>query len=102
MLALGSHCAYVLIAYRHARRHAQQRARTAMRRRAFDPAAVHLCGLLCIAPAGAAELVVAGQEGTQDPPHPTQGASTEEDWNPVVTCTVPPGGDINSLLNCLL
>src|SRR5262245_20565271 len=50
----------------------------------------------------AGDLVMGGQQGTDDPPHPTQGANTEEDWNPIVTCVVPSGGTIDDLLDCLL
>ncbi len=61
-----------------------------------------LASLFFSAPLTAAVLLVGGQEGTSDPPSPTEGAETEEDWNPIVTCSVTPGGSIEELLYCLL
>jgi len=71
-------------------------------RRVIEAAIIAVYALLSLSSASAAVVVVAGQEGTNDPPQPTEGASTEEDWNPVVTCTVPVGGSIDDLLNCLI
>ena len=70
-------------------------------------AASNLSGLLLASlflstPLTAADLLVGGQEGTEDPPDTTDGTSTEEDWNPIVTCTIPLGGTIDDLLGCLL
>src|SRR5262245_19668680 len=76
--------------------------RCTMNRRWVDAATALLLGLLWVSPTGAAALVVAGQDGTHDAPHPTEGATTEEDWNPIVTCTLPAGGSIEDLLDCLL
>jgi len=73
-----------------------------MRMRFAITAAILSLPLLFPAPGQAAVLLVGGQEGTTDPPSPTEGAETEEDWNPIVTCSIPPGGEIFDLLECLL
>ena len=61
-----------------------------------------LASLFLSTPLTAAVLLVGGQEGTEDDPNTTEGAETNEDWNPIVTCTVPNGGTIDDLLACLL
>ena len=64
---------------------------------------VSIVSLLAImaTPALGGIILLGGQEGTQDPPSPTDGAETEEDWNPTVTCSVGPGEGIYELLECL-
>src|SRR5262249_6587064 len=64
--------------------------------------AVAVAFLFLASPARAAVLLTGGSQGTQDPPKPTEGATTEEDWNPVVTCVVVTSGSIDELLDCLL
>lgn len=57
---------------------------------------------LSIHPAGAAILLLGGSGGTNTEPQPTEGAQTEENWNPTVNCEVEPGDTIEDLLLCLL
>lgn len=70
-----------------------------MNGRWFGPAL--LVGLMVCSPLVAGDIVVGGGGGTEDPPDPTEGAETEENWNPVINCVVPPGGTILDLLLCL-
>ena len=46
-------------------------------------------------------ILIGGEGGTSDPPAPTQGTQTEENWNPTVTCSVGEGQGILDLLTCL-
>jgi len=52
-------------------------------------------------PVQGGEILIGGANGKTDPPAPTQGATSEEDWNPTVTCSLETGQGINELLYCL-
>jgi len=52
-------------------------------------------------PARGGMILIGGEDGTTDPPAPTEGAETEEDWNPTVTCSIGAGQGIFDLLACL-
>jgi hypothetical protein len=56
---------------------------------------------LLAAPAQGGEILIGGTNGTSDQPTPTQGAKTEEDWNPTVTCSLEWGQGLYDLLACL-
>ncbi len=64
---------------------------------------------LTAAPAHGAMLILGGPEGTEQPPVPSECDSeeeeecptTEEDWNPTITCGIGPGEGIDELLECL-
>ena len=60
------------------------------------------CSLTILAtPVHSGIILIGGEGGTEDPPAPTEGAETEEDWNPIVTCSVGTGQGIFDLLACL-
>ena len=52
-------------------------------------------------PLHAGEIVVGGGGGPSEPPDPSEGGETEENWNPIVTCHVLPGQGIMALLTCM-
>lgn len=52
-------------------------------------------------PAAAGQILIGGEGGPEDPPNPTEGAESEENWNPVVTCSIGPGQTVLDLLLCL-
>jgi len=56
---------------------------------------------LLATPLQGGEILIGGQNGTTDPPAPSQGAKSEEDWNPIVSCVLGEGEGIFDLLNCL-
>src|SRR6266850_1957817 len=52
-------------------------------------------------PAQGGIILIGGENGTTDPPAPTTGSKSEEDWNPTVDCTLEADQGLDELLYCL-